>query len=96
MLYASFDVWYSCVKILRDTGMQKTKEFDRFCEDCDEYHSLSQDDKSVHQNGNAVFTREHYEVLSDYLHDAVTKSLRELRRECPERDAGTSCCSCRG
>ena len=88
MLYASFDIWYSCLTILRGTVMKKTelekKEFDRICEDCDKYHSLSQDDKSVHQNGNAVFTREYYETLSSYLHDAVTNYNKDLRRECPE------------
>ena len=84
MLYASFDIWYSCLTILRGTAMQKTKEFDRFCEECDQYHSLFQDDKNVHQNGDAVFTREHYETLSRYLHVYVTNYNRQLRRDCPE------------
>lgn len=84
MLYASFDIWYSCLQILRDRIQQKNKEFERFCEACDEYHSLSPDDKSVHQNDDAVFTREHYETLSSYLHFYVTNYNRQLRKDCPE------------
>jgi hypothetical protein len=84
MLYASFDIWYSCLRILRDDIKRKNEEFDRFCEECDKYHSLWKDDKNVHQNGDAVFTREHYETLSGYLHVAVTGYNRQLRRDCPE------------
>ena len=84
MLYASFDIWYSCLRILRDDIKQKTKEFERSCEKCDQYHSLSQDDKNVHQNGDTVFTREHYETLSSYLHVFVKDHLKHLRRDCPE------------
>ena len=63
---------------------QKTKEFERLCEECDQYHSLSQDDKKVHQNGNALFTREHHETLSRYVYVYVTNYNRQLRRDCPE------------
>ena len=84
MLYASFDIWYTCLQILRDEIKQKTKEFERFCEECDQYHSLSQNDKNVHQNGDTVFTREHYETLSTYLHKYVTNYNRQLRKDCPE------------
>ena len=64
MLYASFDIWYSCLQVLKNAKMQKTKYFDRFCEDCDDYYKLSQDARNVRQNGDAVFTRENYETLS--------------------------------
>ena len=83
MLYASFDIWYSCLQVLRNTSMQKTKYFERFCEDCDDYYKLSQDARDV-QNGDAVFTREHYETLSSYLHVFVPDLLKHLRRDCPE------------
>ena len=96
MLHASFDVWYSCLQVMRektmpktkefesDTTMQKTKYFERLCEDCDNYYKLSQDVRIVQQNGDAVFTRDHYETLSSYLHVFVEDHLKTLRRECPE------------
>ena len=77
MSYASFDIWYSCLEILRGTGMQKTNDFQKFCLECDDYNS-------GHQNGDHLFTREHYEMLSRYLHNFVMKYNRELRRDCPE------------
>ena len=84
MLHASFDVWYSCLLILRDTNMQKTEDFVRFCAYCDDYYRLSQDVRIVHEHGDVLFTREHYEMLSRYLHNFVMKYNRELRRDCPE------------
>jgi hypothetical protein len=60
------------------------KEFERFCEECDNYKRLTDDDKKVHQNGDAVFTREHYEMLGTFLHAIVVNFLQQLRRDCPE------------
>ena len=84
MLHESFGIWYYCLQRLRDTDMQKPKYFERFCEDCDDYYKLCQDAPNVHQNGDAVFTREHLETLSSYLHDFVKAHLKHLRRDCPE------------
>ena len=84
MLHASFDVWYSCLRILRDTNMPKSEDFVRFCAYCDDYYRLSQDGRIVHEHGDHLFTREHYETLSSYLHVFVTNHLRHLRRDCPE------------
>ena len=84
MLHESFGIWYSCLQVLKDAPMRKTKYFERFCEDCDDYYKLCQDAPNVHQNGDAVFTREHYETLSSYLHVYVTNYNRQLRRDCPE------------
>ena len=96
MLHASFDVWYSCLQILRDTTMQKAKEsgsnttmqktkyFEIFCADCDIYYRLSQDDRNENEHGDDVFTRDHYETLSSHLHVFVKDYLRQLRRDCPE------------
>ena len=92
MLHASFDIWYTCFRNLRDMDLEqkmsaeKRKEFERFCEECDNYKRLTDDDKKVHQNGDAVFTREHYEMLGTYLHTAVSTYLKTLRRDCPEWD----------
>ena len=90
MLYDNFDIWYTCLRVLRDLHLERTlhenenKEFLRFCEECDTYHKLSYHDKNVHHNGDAVFTRKHYEVLGTYLHTAVSTYLKSLRRDCPE------------
>ncbi len=45
---------------------------------------LTDDDKKVHQNGDTVFTREHYEMLGTFLHDIVVNFIQQLRRDCPE------------
>ena len=90
MLYANFDIWYTCFQVLRDLhlelreGAEKKKEFERFCEECDIYKRLTDDDKKVHQNGDTVFTREHCEMLGTFLHAAVSTYLKTLRRDCPE------------
>ena len=90
MLDANFDIWYTCFQVLRDMNfeqnmnVEQNKEFKRFCEECENYQRLSQDDKNVHQNGDTVFTREHYEMLGTYLHRPVVNYLRTLRRDCPE------------
>jgi ketosteroid isomerase-like protein len=65
-------------------NVEQNKEFKRFCEECENYQRLSQDDKNVHQNGDTVFTREHYEMLGTYLHRPVVNYLRTLRKDCPE------------
>ena len=84
MLHASFDVWYFCLQLMRGTNMTKPQDFERFCAYCDDYYRLSQDVRNVHEHDDAVFTRDHYETLSSYLHVFVKDHLRELRRECPE------------
>jgi len=92
MLDASFDVWYTCFRNLRDLDLQqkmsadKRKEFDMFCEECDNYQSqrIRGGDKMGHQKGEGVFTRAHYEVLGSFLHAVVVNHLTMLRRDCPE------------
>jgi hypothetical protein len=63
---------------------EKRKEFEGFCEECDKYQSqrLNDDVNKVHQNGDAVFTRAHYEVLGTFLHAVVANYLKVLRRDC--------------
>jgi hypothetical protein len=92
MLHASFDIWYACFRNLRDMELQqkmsaeKRKQFEGFCEECDKYQSqrVRDDVNEVHQNGDAVFTRAHYEVLGTFLHAVVVNYLPMLRRNCPE------------
>jgi hypothetical protein len=76
MLHASFDIWYM--------SAEKKEAFKMFCVSCDKYQRLSQDDKNVCENGDTVFTREHYEMLGTFLHAIVVNYLQVLRRDCPE------------
>jgi hypothetical protein len=49
MLDANFDIWYTCFQVLRAMNLEqkmsaeKKKEFERFCEECDNYKRLTDD-----------------------------------------------------